>query len=168
MATRREARECVVQVLFELDMNPREPDRALSSFWAERKLDRQGREFAEGLVRGVCEHRAEIDGVIRQYAENWDLNRMAVTDRNVLRMALYEMLHRPDIPPVVSINEAVDIARYFNSTESGRFVNGILDRARKDIKRPARTADRPGAPREAAEPQPDGAMPAAEGTAEHA
>jgi N utilization substance protein B len=77
---------------------------------------------------------------LQRYAENWDLKRMGAVDRNVMRVALFEMLHRTDIPPVVSINEAVDLAKELSSDESGRFVNGILDRARRDISRPARAA----------------------------
>ena len=94
--------------------------------------------FAEPLIRGTVEHLAEIDGKIKQYARNWDLHRMAAVDRNVLRLAIYEMLYRDDIPPVVSINEAVDIAKRFSTDESGRFVNGILDKVKGDLMRPAR------------------------------
>ncbi len=94
--------------------------------------------FAEPLIRGTLAHRPEIDEKIKQYAQNWDLHRMAVVDRNVLRLAIYEMMHRTDIPPVVSINEAVDIAKKYSTDESGRFVNGILDKVKGDLLRPAR------------------------------
>ena len=90
---------------------------------------------------GICERREQIDGMIRKYAQHWALERMGVVDRNVIRMAIFEMLERPDIPPVVSINEAVDIAKYFSSTEAGKFVNGILDRVRKDLECPEKTAE---------------------------
>jgi N utilization substance protein B len=96
------------------------------------------RTFADKLIRGTIEHREEADQRIRQYAQNWDLHRMAVVDRNILRMAIYEMLHREDIPPIVSINEAVDIAKKFSTQESGKFVNGLLDKVKSDILRPAR------------------------------
>ncbi|MEM7392535.1 MAG: transcription antitermination factor NusB, partial [Verrucomicrobiota bacterium] len=98
------------------------------------------RKFAEELIRGVESHRSEVDELIEKYADNWDIKRMGALDRNVIRLALYEMYHRPDIPPVVSINEAVDLAKEYSSRESGRFVNGILDEARKDVTRPSRSA----------------------------
>jgi len=133
MATRREAREWAVQILFQLDLNPGDVERVFDAFWREREADAQARAFAEELVRGIRGELKRIDGLITKYAEHWDLARMAVVDRNVMRIAIYEMLFCEDIPPVVSINEAVDIAKYFNTKESGRFVNGILDRARKDL-----------------------------------
>ncbi|NQU11506.1 transcription antitermination factor NusB, partial [bacterium] len=84
--------------------------------------------------------RAAVDGQIEKYAEHWELGRIAAVDRNILRLAIYEMLFRDDIPPVVSINEAVEIAKRFSTRESGGFVNGILDRIKLDLTRPARTA----------------------------
>lgn len=138
MATRRQAREWVVQVLFGLDLNPVELDTVFRCFWLEHKADRKAREFMEKTVRGVVEHREEIDRRLKQHAENWDIHRMGIIERNVMRMALYELLQCPDIPAAVSINEAVDIAKYFSNSESGRFVNGILDRARKELGRSAR------------------------------
>ena len=86
------------------------------------------------------ERRAVIDEHIVKYADNWDLPRIAAVDRNILRLAIYEMLYRDDIPPVVSINEAVDIAKKFSTSESGAFVNGILDRLKAELTRPSRTA----------------------------
>ncbi|MFC1461103.1 transcription antitermination factor NusB [Verrucomicrobiota bacterium] len=136
--TRRNARERAVQFLFQMDFNPDDLDSALSGFWKEKKTNAKARQFAEELIRGVLEHLKSIDSKIQGYADHWDLNRMGAVDRNVIRLALYEMLFRPDIPPVVSINEAVDIAKRFSSNESGRFVNGILDRAKEDLCRPAR------------------------------
>ena len=94
--------------------------------------------FAEPLIRGVIEHRNEIDEHIKKHAKNWELHRMAAVDRNVLRLAIYEMLHREDIPPVVSINEGVDIAKKFSTQDSGKFVNGILDKIKGELLRPAR------------------------------
>ena len=141
MATRRDAREWVVQLLFQLDMNPdAKLDGVFQRFWKDVRPESDCRDFAERIVRGVRDHGAKLDEVICKYAEHWDLHRMAVVDRNVMRMAVFEMLFCDDIPPVVSINEAVDLAKYFSSTESGKFVNGILDRVRKDLNRPARSA----------------------------
>ena len=94
--------------------------------------------FAEPLIKGVIQHREAIDEHIKKHCKNWDFNRIAVVDRNIMRLAIYEMLHRQDIPPVVSINEAVDIAKKFSTEDSGKFVNGILDKVRGEILRPAR------------------------------
>jgi N utilization substance protein B len=96
------------------------------------------RVFADKLIRGVIERRDELDKRIMQHAQNWELHRMAIVDRNILRLAVYEMLYREDIPPVVSINEAVDIAKRFSTQDSGKFVNGLLDKIRGEILRPAR------------------------------
>lgn len=96
------------------------------------------RQFAEPLIRGALEHRDEADQLIILHVKNWDFHRIAAVDRNVLRLAIYEMLHREDIPPIVSINEAVDIAKRFSTQESGKFVNGILDKVRQNLMRPAR------------------------------
>ena len=94
--------------------------------------------FADPLIRGTLQYREEADALIKKHAQNWDLHRIAAVDRNILRLAVYEMLHRTDIPPVVSINEAVDIAKKFSTQDSGKFVNGILDKLRGELLRPAR------------------------------
>jgi N utilization substance protein B len=163
MGQRREARERAVQFLFQHDINPPEKlEEALAHFWNSQQAsaiasDKAGanwgqevelpppsaeeaatRLFADKLIRGVLEHRDEVDERIKKHAENWDLRRMAVVDRNILRLAIYEMLHRDDIPPIVSINEAVDIAKKFSTHDSGKFVNGILDKIKGELMRPAR------------------------------
>jgi N utilization substance protein B len=163
MGTRREARERAVQFLFQYDLNPPENlEEALRQFWDSQRAvvlaEEQGPAtwgvqkdlpppsaeeasielFADPLIRGTLEHRQAIDERITQCAKNWELHRMAVVDRNVLRLAIFEMLYREDIPPVVSINEAVDIAKKFSTQESGRFVNGILDKIRTELMRPSR------------------------------
>lgn len=160
---RREARERAVQFLFQYDLNPPENiDAALNHFWdsqraavvAEDKADASWGEkrelppitaeeaavrlFADPLIRGTLQFRNDLDERIKKHTLNWDLHRIAVVDRNVLRLAIYEMLHREDIPPVVSINEAVDIAKKFSTQESGKFVNGILDKIKGELMRPAR------------------------------
>ena len=135
-----------MQILFQWDFNSGELDRALKDFWSDRKSSARERAFAESLARGAIEQRESVDATIRKYADNWDIRRMGAVDRNVMRIAVYEMLYRRDIPPVVSINEAVDIARDFSDDASAKFVNGILDRLRKDLDRPARTAVSEGSP----------------------
>lgn len=136
MSTRRQAREWAVQLLFQLDINPTELDPAIAEFWRERNGGARGKAFVEKTVKGVTSNCKEIDAMIRRCAENWDIKRMAATDRNVIRVAVYELMYCDDVPAAVAINEAVDIAKYFNCSESGRFVNGVLDRIRKELKRP--------------------------------
>jgi N utilization substance protein B len=163
MGQRREARERAVQFLFQHDLNPPENlEEALGHFWNSQRAPAIAEEsgaatwgekvelppptteelatrlFADRLIRGVLEHHAELDKKISEHAQNWDLHRIAVVDRNVLRLAIYEMLYRDDIPPVVSINEAVDIAKKFSTRDSGKFVNGILDTVKKELSRPTR------------------------------
>ena len=142
MSTRREAREWAIQLLFQLDLNPAEDlGGVFERFWSGQcEADATARKFTESVVTGVRARLGELDERMADLSDHWDVGRMGVLDRNVIRMALFEMLHRPDIPPVVSINEAVDIAKYFSSRESGKFVNGILDQMRRNLDRPARQA----------------------------
>jgi N utilization substance protein B len=144
MATRRQAREWIVQLLFQLDLNPTDIEDALAQFWVDKNGGVRGRAFVEKTVRGVREHVKSIDAMISRCSDNWNIKRMASTDRNVMRVAVYEMMYCEDTPAVVAINEAVDIAKYFNCTESGRFVNGVLDRVRKELKRPGRDSGEAG------------------------
>ena len=138
---RRIARELAVQFLYQYDLSGGSLEEALPLFWeTQSEVSEDGRKFTEELVQGVVEHRVAIDERIAKYTDNWDLPRIAAVDRNILRLAMYEMLFRDDIPPVVSINEAVDIAKKFSTRESGAFVNGILDRLKADLARPSRTA----------------------------
>ena len=163
MGKRREARERAVQFLFQHDLNPPEDlDRALEEFWQTQRAaaiagekgpatwgqpvelppptaeEAETRLFADPLIRGVIDHRDAIDEKIKSHAKNWELHRIATVDRNIMRLAIYEMLYREDIPPIVSINEAVDIAKKFSTQDSGKFVNGILDKIRSELMRPAR------------------------------
>ncbi len=163
MGKRREARERAVQFLFQHDLNPPDDlEAALNQFWQSQHAaalasdkgtatwgqpielppptadEAATRSFADPLIRGTLEHRDEADTVIKKHAINWELHRIAAVDRNILRLAIYEMLHRDDIPPVVSINEAVDIAKKFSTQDSGKFVNGILDKVKGELLRPAR------------------------------
>ncbi len=139
--SRRQAREWAVQILFQLDFNPDPIETVLAHFWPDSAPADKGRAFARELVEGVLAHRGEIDAIIRRQAENWDLDRMGAVERNALRLGVYEMQFRKDIPPVVTINEAVATVKALSDENAGRFVNGILDRYRKTLKRPARTAD---------------------------
>ncbi len=140
MGKRREGREAAVQYLVYCDLNRGSRPEGTDGFWELRPAGKTTRDFAMGLVTGVLEHQGEVDERISRYLENYELHRLAVVDRNVLRLAIYEMLHRADIPPVVSINEAIEVAKRFGAEESSRFVNGILDRVKLDLTRPLRTA----------------------------
>ena len=140
MKPRHQARMLATQFLFQRDFNQNDFEEALRMFRQGNETEHKVGEFAELLIRGVEQHRAELDELLQEYAQNWQLGRMGAIDRNVMRIALYEMLYCLDVPPVVSINEAVDIAKEFSSIQSGHFVNGILDRAKQDLKRPLRTA----------------------------
>lgn len=116
-------------MLFQLDIRKDKPSAAvLKRFWAEQEPDSEIREFSEEIVKGTFKHITKINGLIQECAKNWSLDRMAVVDRNVLRMAVYEILYRVDIPSSVTINEAIEIAKKYGTDESGSFVNGILDR----------------------------------------
>jgi len=127
---RRKAREYALQILFQLDIRKEKPSAAvLKRFWAEYDPDEEVKTFSEEIVKGTYKHIARINELLHQCAKNWSLDRMAVVDRNVLRMAVYEILYRIDIPTSVTINEAIEIAKKYGTDESGSFVNGILDRA---------------------------------------
>lgn len=141
MGVRRDGREAAVQFLYQVDaFKPVNVDEALDAFWKQNDEPENVRKFANDLLRGALEKLPEVDAKIRTLADNWDFERLAVVDRNILRLAIYEMLFRPEIPPVVSINEAIEIAKKFSTAESGKFVNGLLDRVKKELLRPARQA----------------------------
>jgi len=125
---RRKAREHALQILFQLDIRKEKPSAAvLRHFWAEYQPDDEVKAFAEEIIKGTYKHLAEINKLIHTCAKNWSLDRMSIVDRNVLRMAVYEILYRMDIPTSVTINEAIEIAKRYGTDESGSFVNGILD-----------------------------------------
>jgi len=141
MGARREGREAAVQFLYQRDLNVGANAQTMEEFWELRPAAKKVREFGMAIAEGVLAHQGDIDERIRQAASNYDLHRIAAVDRNILRIGIYEMLYCPEVPPVVSINEAIEIAKRFGSEESGRFVNGILDRIRGELKRSARTAE---------------------------
>lgn len=147
MAKRSRAREVAFQVLYQDDLNPRNNPAITDAFIAEQLDDAELVEFGRGLVAGARRNRPEIDAILAQTAEHWTLDRMAATDRNVLRLAAFELLHT-DTPRAVVIDEAVELARRFGTAQSGQFVNGILDRL---VAPQGRAADRagPGSPTEA-------------------
>ncbi len=140
MGIRRQAREWALQFLFQRDFIQEDIAIELETFWEGKRPAPRAQSFTEEIIYGVESRRKELDALIGKYAEHWDVKRMGGVDRNVMRIALYEMTGRTDIPPVVSIDEAVEIAKTYSSNESGKFVNGVLDRALGDLRRPARSS----------------------------
>ena len=137
MGKRRKSRELALQLLYQLDLQEAaSAEPYLAEFWARHPVDDEVRDFAESLVRGTKLHQGKIDELIAQYAENWELERMAVVDRNILRDGVFELLWRADMPPKVAINEALEVAKKFSTRESSRFINGILDRVHKEHRPP--------------------------------
>jgi len=134
MGRRRKARELSLQLLYQMDVQGEgHPEPHFDDFWLRHPVDPEAREFAEALVRGTKRHEAEIDELIGRYAENWELERMAVVDRNILRQAIFELRWAAAaVPPKVAINEALEVAKKFSTQESSRFINGILDRIHKE------------------------------------
>jgi transcription antitermination protein NusB len=129
MGKRRKGREVALQFLYQLDLHgAHDPMPHEGEFWQRHPVDPDTHAFAESLVRGSKAQQTKIDQLLTQYAEHWDLDRMAVVDRNILRMAVYELLWQPEVPPKAAINEAIEIAKKFGTTESSRFINGVLDR----------------------------------------
>lgn len=131
MKKRTQAREIALGVLYQIDICSQDPLVTLQNYWQvhlEENIDESVKEFATALVNGVIANLASINDKISLYATNWQLDRMAYVDRNILRLATYELIFRDDIPPKVSINEAVELAKKFSSREASKFVNGILDK----------------------------------------
>ncbi len=140
-AKRTKARERAVQALYQIDVAATDLDEALSRFWRSfEPVEREVMDMAEALVRGVAEHRRTIDGAIEAVSTHWRLDRMARVDRNVLRLAVHEMLHRPEVPVKVIINEAIELGKKFGSESSGAFINGVLDKIAQSLP-PARRVD---------------------------
>ena len=140
MGKRRSARQAAVQFHFWRDAHRGNAPERMEDFWEFCPTPSRVRQFAQPLIDGMLGHLPEIDDKIKRYTENYDIRRLSPVDRNVLRLAIYEMLYRDDIPPVVSINEAIELAKTFGGSDSGRFVNGILDRVKDDLSRPLREA----------------------------
>jgi N utilization substance protein B len=130
IGARREGREAAVQFLYQQDLNPDITVLNLPEFYTLRGLSPSARRFSEILIRGASYYRDCIDNMIQSHTKNYRLMRISSVDRNILRIAIYEMLERPEIPSVVSINEAIEIAKKYSTEESGRFVNGVLDKVR--------------------------------------
>src|SRR5216683_3678950 len=135
MGSRRKARECALQMLFAADVAETPSDEVVRTYWAElgeSELDETARDFATRLAAGTLANLELLDERIRSRAEHWRISRMAVVDRNILRLAVYEFLYEPT-PRTVAINEALEIARRFSTYEATQFINGILDAIKRDL-----------------------------------
>jgi len=138
MRNRTRARECALKILYAVDVRKDPPLECAGAFWENHSsIKGEIREFSALLVDGVYKNRDSIDATISKYATNWQIKRMPVIDRNVLRIATFELLFAEDIPPKVSINEAIELAKKYGDKDSGKFVNGVLDKINKSVKRPA-------------------------------
>jgi N utilization substance protein B len=137
LGRRRKSRESALQVLYQLNITKQEATTALTRFQEHFLSHGEADDFLNRLVLGVLEHFPQLDRLIEQYSENWRLDRMTMIDRNILRMALFELLYCEEIPPKVTINEAIDLGKRFGSEDSGSFINGILDRIQNEaVKKP--------------------------------
>ncbi len=133
MASRRKSRELAVQMLFQWEIGGHSPDHVVSTFLRTQKLDVEVDSFARALFEGSVREIEQLDRLVSEQSEHWRPERMAAVDRNILRVALYELLRHPETPPAVVINEALEIARRFSGEKSVEFVNGVLDGVRKTL-----------------------------------
>ncbi len=131
MGKRRKARESTLQILFQLEFNDSQLDKTISQFLENKKADKEEKELCTRLICGIVANQAEIDKIIQSASQHWRISRMASVDKNILRMAAYEMLYDKDLAPAIIINEAIEIAKKYSSEQSATFVNGILDALNK-------------------------------------
>lgn len=135
MGYRRKGRELAIQILYEMEMKDVEPKSVLDLFWRHEEVSDDVKKFTMDLVEGIFRNRREIDQVIEKHSLHWKLPRMAVVDRNILRLGVYELLYLHDIPTSVALNEAIEIAKKFGTEDSGAFINGILDNIAEDVRK---------------------------------
>jgi len=135
MGNRRKSRELAMQALFYIDMSQNNSNDLLERFCVNFNPSKKARPFFLKLVNGVVQEKSEIDSIIEKFSDNWKISRMSCVDRNIIRIAVYELLYCQDIPPKVSINEAIDVGKKFGTEVSGAFINGILDSVRMALKK---------------------------------
>ena len=145
MRKRTKAREYALQVLYQLDIRRGDINETLQEFWDVRQPTPEVKTFAQQLAEGTMSHVQEIDQLISAHANNWNIKRMAVVDRNILRLGVFELLYVTDVPPTVCINEAIELAKRFGDAESAKFINGILDAIHKATARKDTPTDSPAA-----------------------
>jgi transcription antitermination factor NusB len=125
---RSKARESALQILYQIDVTGDPVDAVLNQYWYTRNRNPEVVDFANEIVKGTIEHLSEIDAIISQHSESWEISKMPIIDRNILRFAIYEILYMDDIPPKVTIDEAIDLANNYGTPNSGKYINGILDK----------------------------------------
>jgi transcription antitermination protein NusB len=130
MGKRRRAREVALSILYQLEFRPEKSEEVMGTFWADHRSPQEVGTYARELVEGILADREQIDSLIARYTEHWHFSRIALVERNILRVATYEFIFRKEIPEKVILNEAIEIAKQYGSEDSGRFVNGILDKIR--------------------------------------
>jgi N utilization substance protein B len=135
LGRRRKSREFALKVLYQLNITKQDVITVLNQFQEHFLSNGGADEFLNRLVLGVLKHGPELDRLIEQYSENWHLDRIDIIERNILRMAIFELLYCEEIPPKVSINEAIDLGKRYGSQDSGSFINGILDRIQNEVVR---------------------------------
>jgi N utilization substance protein B len=133
MGDRRKSRELALQLLYEMEVKGSDPKSVLDR--SQEEISEEGRKFASDLLDGTFRNRKEIDDLIERHSLHWKLARMAVVDRNILRLGVYELLYLHDVPTSVILNEAIEIAKKFGTEESGAFINGILDKVAKEVRK---------------------------------
>lgn len=143
MRRRTKSREYALQMLYQVDIRHADWRQILSEFWVEHDAPEEVQAFANRLVAGTAQHQHDIDQLITKHADNWDMKRMAIVDRNILRLGVFELLHLEEVPPTVCINEAIELAKRFGDSETGKFINGILDAVYKHHPRVAGTSAAP-------------------------
>jgi transcription antitermination protein NusB len=143
MASRRQSRESAIQALYQLDLNPGDFQQGLTVFEKNYPPQAEGYPFFRKLVQGVCEQKKLIDLLIRRHSQHWRLERMSPVDRNILRLAIYELRFGGETPPKSAINEAIDLGKRYGSEESSAFINGILDSILAEIQTPVSAAGAP-------------------------
>ncbi len=132
MGKRRKSREYTLQVLFQIEFNNSKPEKIQEQYWKNKKVPEEIKEYSVWLLNGVISYRKKIDDIIQSVSENWRVSRMAVVDRNILRIAVLELFFGENLAPAIVINEAIEIAKKFSSEKSAAFINGILDALRKE------------------------------------
>ena len=135
MGKRRKSRESALQVLYQLDITKQGDPKTITTWEAHFSSSEGIDKFAKRIVEGILDHAREIDQLIERFSENWRLDRITLVDRNILRMAIFELLYCDEIPPKVTLNEAIDLGKRYGSEDSGSFINGILDRIQKEVVR---------------------------------
>jgi len=133
MGRRRKARESALQILFQLEFDATHVKKKIDQYWKAKKPSKGIKDYSTWLIKGISTHKKEIDNIIQATSDHWRISRMALVDRNILRIAVFEILYEKDIAPAIIINEAIEIAKRYSSEEAAAFVNGVLDAVKKKI-----------------------------------